>query len=509
MTLIEKQATIQDRISEIRKMRLGDIADNSHNWRLHPERQRKALSEVYKKVGWAGMPLVYFSEREGKLTFIDGHLRKEETPDLTVRVAVTDLNDAEADILLSTYDPLGRLAEVNVDALAELEKSVGEVKLEDFWPVGELETLLKGLNGNDKVEETEPQIDKAEELQKEYGTALGQIWTLGEHRLAVGDCTDRGVVEAVMGEDSAILLHADPPYGMGKEKDGIANDNLYREKLDAFQLQWWDACRPNLKDNGSVYIWGNAEDLWRLWYVGGLKDRERLTFRNQIVWDKGSGQGMLSSDFRMYAPATEHCFFFMLGEQGFNYNYEMYFDEWDSIRLYLNSERKKMQWGYKYINVEIYGTTEKGGGLSPHHFQKSQWAFLTKEHYAQLQLAAQGQAFKRDYDELKRDFCATRAYFDNTHDNMTDVWQFSRVIGEDRWGHATPKPVAMFERVVKSSSLGGAVVLSPFLGSGPDLIACENLKRKCRGIEIDPGYAAVSIHRWESHTGQKAELIEG
>ncbi len=260
MTLIEKQATIQDRISEIRKMRLGDIADNSHNWRLHPERQRKALSEVYKKVGWAGMPLVYFSEREGKLTFIYGHLRKEETPDLTVRVAVTDLNDAEADILLSTYDPLGRLAEVNVDALAELEKSVGEIELEDFWPVGELETLLKGLNGNDEVEETEPQIDKAEELQKEYGTALGQIWMLGEHRLAVGDCTDKAVVKRVMGRVVIKNLLSDPPYGIKWNTDytrfGGEYETSKRVKYKTIQSDddLFDP-RPYL-DYEKVVLWG-------------------------------------------------------------------------------------------------------------------------------------------------------------------------------------------------------------------------------------------------------------
>jgi DNA modification methylase len=58
----------------------------------------------------------------------------------------------------------------------------------------------------------------------------GQLWQLGEHRLICGDCTDPVQVARVMGGERAALCHADPPYGMGKEKDGIANDNLYREK---------------------------------------------------------------------------------------------------------------------------------------------------------------------------------------------------------------------------------------------------------------------------------------
>ncbi len=43
------------------------------------------------------------------------------------------------------------------------------------------------------------QISKADELQKIWKTQLGQIWQIGPHRIACGDCTDKKVVEAVMG----------------------------------------------------------------------------------------------------------------------------------------------------------------------------------------------------------------------------------------------------------------------------------------------------------------------
>jgi DNA modification methylase len=38
-------------------------------------------------------------------------------------------------------------------------------------------------------------------------------------------------------------------------------------------------------------------------------------------------------------------------------------------------------------------------------------------------------------------------------------------------------------------------VYDPFLGSGTTMVACENLKRKCRGIEISPDYCAVILER--------------
>lgn len=160
--MAKKTLPVRDRITQIRKIRLSDIAHNARNWHLHPDRQRQALQEVYNQVGWAGVPLVYHSEREGGLTFIDGHLRKEHSPDLVVNVAVLDLDDAEADVLLATYDPLSGLAGVDVEALAALSETV-EVDLAGFWAEGELEALL-GEVGDVEF----PEYDESVEDEVEY-----------------------------------------------------------------------------------------------------------------------------------------------------------------------------------------------------------------------------------------------------------------------------------------------------------------------------------------------------
>jgi DNA modification methylase len=321
-----------------------------------------------------------------------------------------------------------------------------------------------------------------------------------------------------MNGTKAQLIHADPPYGMGKEKDGVQNDNLYADKLDAFQMAWWRAFRPHAEDNASAYIWGNAEELWRLWYVGGLSKSERLTFRNEIVWDKKTaGAGGIShmgaEGFRQYPCSTERCLFFMLGEQGFNTNADNYWEGWEPIRKYLNDEMEKCG-GTKNWKAAL------GNQMGGHYFTKSQWCFPTEEAYKKLQAFGKGDAFKREHDELKREhdelkrehdelkreFYGTRAYFDNTHDNMTDVWEFNRVTGEKRHGHATPKPIEMMARAIKSSTQDGGLLVEPFLGSGSTLIAAEQLGRKCYGMEISPAYCDVIVQRWENLTGKKAVL---
>lgn len=75
--------------------------------------------------------------------------------------------------------------------------------------------------------------------------------------------------------------------------------------------------------------------------------------------------------------------------------------------------------------------------------------------------------------------------------------------------HPTMKPVELVERTISHSSLSGEIVYDPFSGSGTTLIACERLGRKCRAIEIDPGYVAVALERWATATGKTPELLNG
>lgn len=73
--------------------------------------------------------------------------------------------------------------------------------------------------------------------------------------------------------------------------------------------------------------------------------------------------------------------------------------------------------------------------------------------------------------------------------------------------HPTMKPVAMIGEHIKNSSRPGEIVLDTFGGSGTTLIACEQLGRRCRMMEIDPVYCEVIIDRWQKFTGNKAVKI--
>ena len=64
--------------------------------------------------------------------------------------------------------------------------------------------------------------------------------------------------------------------------------------------------------------------------------------------------------------------------------------------------------------------------------------------------------------------------------------------------HPTMKPVDLVKKAIFNSSISSDVIYEPFCGSGTTMVACQNLSRKCRGIEISPAYCAVILERMKT-----------
>lgn len=153
---------IRDRITELRRVRAGDLVPNPRNWRTHPAAQQDALRGVLAEIGYASALLVR-ELPDGSLQLIDGHLRAEMTPDAQVPVLVLDVTAVETDKLLLTLDPLSTLAERDDLRLAEL---LATVKTDNTA----VQSLLDGLTTTDLPPELEstndrPEIDIPESYQ--------------------------------------------------------------------------------------------------------------------------------------------------------------------------------------------------------------------------------------------------------------------------------------------------------------------------------------------------------
>lgn len=94
---------------------------------------------------------------------------------------------------------------------------------------------------------------------------------------------------------------------------------------------------------------------------------------------------------------------------------------------------------------------------------------------------------------------------EKTVNGVPNIWRFPRV-QKDRI-HNAEKPVGMVSVPITNGSKPGNIVLDFFSGSGTVLIACEQLGRKCRAIEISPAYVAVALQRWADATGKTPKLV--
>lgn len=494
---------------KIEYRKVSDLLPYARNARTHSDTQVSQLAASIKEFGFNNPVAV---NGEGMILCGHGRVMAAQKLHLTEvpTVCLSHLSDTQVKAYILADNKLALNAGWDDDMLkVELE----DLKDSDFDLnlTGFSDDELKDILVEDPTEVQEDNFDgEPPEVAK---SQLGDIWTMGEHRLMCGDSTSENDVKCLMQGDLASLVFTDPPYGMKKETEGVLNDNLNYEDLLEFNKRWIPISFANLKENGSWYCWGIDEPLMDIYsnILKPMQKENKITFRNLLTWDKGVGQGQMSEGFRCYAPADEKCLFVMCGVQGFNTNADNYFEDWEPIRLYLRGERNKCGWDVPTMK-SIAGHSDKS---RDHWTGKSQWNLPTEDVYRKFQSWATEHkidAFKREYDDIKREYYTSRAYFNNTHDNMNNVWHFARTsVAEraDTGGHATPKPLVLCARAIKSSSRENDIVLDLFGGSGSTLIACEQNGRKSRLMELDPKYVDVIVNRWQKLTGKEAVRQDG
>jgi DNA modification methylase len=98
---------------------------------------------------------------------------------------------------------------------------------------------------------------------------------------------------------------------------------------------------------------------------------------------------------------------------------------------------------------------------------------------------------------------------------QTTVWEVanlnamggSRTNDNAATGHATQKPVRLFEMPITNHTAPGDAVYDPFAGSGTTVIAAQKLGRTAYVMDLEPRYVQATITRWERFTGQRARRL--
>ncbi|MBN1632324.1 MAG: site-specific DNA-methyltransferase [Thermoleophilia bacterium] len=87
--------------------------------------------------------------------------------------------------------------------------------------------------------------------------------------------------------------------------------------------------------------------------------------------------------------------------------------------------------------------------------------------------------------------------------NQSTVWQIPR---QSEHQHPTTKPTELWRIPIRNHLSPGEIVLDLFLGSGPALIAAQQLGGRAFGMELSPAYVDVCVLRWQQLTGREARL---
>lgn len=401
----------------VARVSVADLVPYARNARTHSDAQVAQIAASIREWGWTIPVLI---DEAG--TLIAGHGRLLAAFQLGIEsvpaMRAVGWSEAKRRAYALADNKLALNAGWDDAMLAQELADLGEIDLSltGFSPE-EFADLLASLDDHDREdlpEDTEPQIDRAEELREQWGVESGQLWQLGDHRLLCGDSTRADHVAMLLGEDAPHLMVTDPPYGVEYDADwgnhalradGSASDGRAIGKVsNDDRADWRDTWA--LFPGDVAYIWhaGNKANV-----VADSLMACGFDIRAQVIWAKNQlviGRGH-------YHPKHEPC--------------------WYAVRK------------------------AKTGHWQGDRTQTTLWNI------------------------------------DKPHKSET--------------GHSTQKPIECMAKPIENNSAKGDLVYEPFSGSGTTIIACENLGRKCRAIEISPAYVAVALQRWADHTGKTPVML--
>lgn len=290
---------IRDRIKELRRVPARDLLRNPKNWRRHSKAQAAALRGLLNEIGYADA-LLARELPDGRLMLIDGHLRKETTPDQIVPVLILDVTEAEADKILLTLDPLAALAESDserIKSLIETVQTENEAVRDLFrHTAGD---RVWGIVHPEDVKEIEVLPDRVDELREKFGTKPGQLWQVGPHRVIAGDSSEPAIVARLCaGNQSQIqMIIADSSYGVnygektnwlskhgyGRKRRPIENDSLKPEELKKLFASALRVASEHAVPGASIYA--TVPSVFLKYFIQGLEDGG-FSYRHCLIWLK-------------------------------------------------------------------------------------------------------------------------------------------------------------------------------------------------------------------------------
>jgi DNA modification methylase len=224
--------------SKFERVDIQKLIPYARNARTHSKEQILQLRASLREFGFVNPVIV-----DKELNIIAGHGRivaaKEEGITEVPCVFAEHLTEAQKRAYIIADNRLamnaGWDAEMLSVELSDLQGAEFNISILGFDDA-ELNKLLSGM---EDVKDDDFDVDA--ELKEPPFTKLGDLWTLGRHRLVCGDSTKKDTFDLLMAGAKANLVITDPPYNVNYEgtagkikNDNMGNDAFYHFLLDAF-----------------------------------------------------------------------------------------------------------------------------------------------------------------------------------------------------------------------------------------------------------------------------------
>lgn len=102
-----------------------------------------------------------------------------------------------------------------------------------------------------------------------------------------------------------------------------------------------------------------------------------------------------------------------------------------------------------------------------------------------------GYGFRHQHELILHASKGTPLTFDHS---VGTVIPCKRITSDD---HPSPKPVVLIQKLVEVATGVGGLVIDPFMGCGPTLIACRATGRRALGVELEERYCEITARRLE------------
>ena len=241
---------------QIEKLKIEQLIPSDYNPRkdLKPgDAEYDKLKRSIEQFGY--VEPVIWNKTTGRI--VGGHQRLKVLIDMgitEVECVVVELTETKEKALNVALNKISGDWDKDKLALliADLQGSDFDVSLTGFDP-SELDDLFKS-SIKDGLHDDNFDVD--EELKQPPVTKLGDLWTLGRHRLVCGDSTKAETFAVLMDDRKANLVITDPPYNVNYEGSAgkIKNDNMANDAFYNFLLAAFQNTEAVMADDASIYV---------------------------------------------------------------------------------------------------------------------------------------------------------------------------------------------------------------------------------------------------------------